>query len=114
MILLQPPRPRRVLVACCSVPALSATGCASHVQTAPEYRETAPAGSTEATVREEFDPVRFREDLILIQPVFPPPTVNPGPVEPVIAVNAATWWMALRDNGINDKLQGFGSLLRDF
>ena len=34
--------------------------------------------------------------------------------KPVIAVNAATWWMALRDNGINDKLQGFGSLLRDF
>lgn len=87
MILLQPPRPRRVLVACCSVAALSATGCASHAQTAPAYRETAPAGSTEATVREEFDPARFREDLILIQPVFPPPTVNPGPVEPVIAVN---------------------------
>lgn len=87
MILLQPPRPRRILVACCSVAALSATGCASHAQTAPAYRETAPAGSTEATVREEFDPARFREDLILIQPVFPPPTVNPGPVEPVIAVN---------------------------
>ncbi len=34
--------------------------------------------------------------------------------KPVIAVNAATWWMALRDNGINDKLEGFGSLLRDF
>jgi hypothetical protein len=87
VILLQPPRPRRILVACCSVAALSATGCASHAQTAPAYRETAPAGSTEATVREEFDPARFREDLILIQPVFPPPTVNPGPVEPVIAVN---------------------------
>ena len=25
--------------------------------------------------------------------------------KPVIAVNAATWWMALRDNGINDKLE---------
>ena len=87
MILLQPPHSRRVLVACCSVAALSATGCASHAQTAPAYRETAPAGSTEATVREEFDPARFREDLILIQPVFPPPTVNPEPVEPVIAVN---------------------------
>ena len=87
MILLQPPHSRRVLVACCSVAALSATGCASHAQTAPAYRETAPAGSTEATVREEFDPARFREDLILIQPVFPPTTVNPGPVEPVIAVN---------------------------
>lgn len=33
--------------------------------------------------------------------------------KPVIAINAATWWMALRDNGINDKLHGFGSLLRD-
>jgi maleate isomerase len=33
--------------------------------------------------------------------------------KPVIAINAATWWMALRDNGIADQLHGFGSLLRD-
>ncbi|MDI1463060.1 arylmalonate decarboxylase [Catellatospora sp. KI3] len=33
--------------------------------------------------------------------------------KPVIAINAATWWMALRDNGINDKVYGAGSLLRD-
>ncbi|WP_144121194.1 maleate cis-trans isomerase family protein [Catellatospora sichuanensis] len=33
--------------------------------------------------------------------------------KPVIAINAATWWMALRDNGIADKLHGAGSLLRD-
>jgi maleate isomerase len=33
--------------------------------------------------------------------------------KPVIAINAATWWMALRENGITDKLHGFGSLLRD-
>ncbi len=33
--------------------------------------------------------------------------------KPVIAINAATWWMALRDNGIEDKLYGYGSLLRD-
>lgn len=33
--------------------------------------------------------------------------------KPVIAINAATWWMALRDNGIEDRIQGFGSLLRD-
>ncbi|QCX27614.1 maleate cis-trans isomerase family protein [Nocardioides jishulii] len=33
--------------------------------------------------------------------------------KPVIAINAATWWMALRDNGIDDKLHGYGSLLRD-
>jgi maleate isomerase len=32
--------------------------------------------------------------------------------KPVIAINAATWWMALRDNGIEDQLAGFGSLLR--
>ena len=32
--------------------------------------------------------------------------------KPVIAINAATWWMALRDNGIDDQLAGFGSLLR--
>lgn len=34
--------------------------------------------------------------------------------KPVLAINAVTWWMALRDNGIQDKLYGFGTLLRDF
>jgi maleate isomerase len=33
--------------------------------------------------------------------------------KPVIAINAATWWMALRDNGIEDKVHGAGSLLRE-
>ena len=33
--------------------------------------------------------------------------------KPVIAINAATWWMALRDNGITDKVYGAGGLLRD-
>ncbi|WP_194833031.1 arylmalonate decarboxylase [Nocardia sp. XZ_19_369] len=33
--------------------------------------------------------------------------------KPVIAINAATWWMALRDNGIEDRIEGAGSLLRD-
>jgi len=34
--------------------------------------------------------------------------------KPVIAINAATWWMALRENGIEDKVYGAGGLLRDF
>lgn len=34
--------------------------------------------------------------------------------KPVIAINAATWWMALRDNGIDDKIYGCGTLLRDY
>jgi len=33
--------------------------------------------------------------------------------KPVIAINAATYWMALRDNGINEKIYGCGSLLRE-
>ncbi|MEU0538943.1 arylmalonate decarboxylase [Nocardia sp. NPDC005978] len=33
--------------------------------------------------------------------------------KPVIAINAATWWMALRDNGIEDRIEGAGGLLRD-
>lgn len=33
--------------------------------------------------------------------------------KPVIAINAATWWMALRENGIEDRLQGYGALLRE-
>ncbi|MGR3197781.1 MAG: maleate cis-trans isomerase family protein [Paracoccus sp. (in: a-proteobacteria)] len=31
--------------------------------------------------------------------------------KPVIAINTATYWHALRMNGIKDKVQGFGSLL---
>ncbi len=34
--------------------------------------------------------------------------------KPVIAINAATYWMALRDNGIEDKVYGVGRLLREF
>ncbi len=34
--------------------------------------------------------------------------------KPVIAINTATYWHALRANGINDKVQGFGRLLSDF
>jgi maleate isomerase len=33
--------------------------------------------------------------------------------KPVIAINAATWWLALRDNGIDDKVYGCGRLLRE-
>jgi maleate isomerase len=31
--------------------------------------------------------------------------------KPVVAINTATYWWALRQNGIDDKVQGFGSLL---
>ena len=34
--------------------------------------------------------------------------------KPVIAINAATWWYALRDNGITDRVYGCGRLLREF
>lgn len=34
--------------------------------------------------------------------------------KPVIAINAATWWMALRDNGIEDRVAGAGRLLREY
>jgi maleate isomerase len=33
--------------------------------------------------------------------------------KPVIAINAATYWHALRTNGIADRIDGFGSLLLD-
>lgn len=33
--------------------------------------------------------------------------------KPVIAINAATWWMALRMNGIDHRVFGAGRLLRD-
>lgn len=33
--------------------------------------------------------------------------------KPVIAINAATWWMALRDSGVTDPVYGAGRLLRD-
>lgn len=34
--------------------------------------------------------------------------------KPVIAINAATHWMAMRDNGIEDKVYGVGRLFREF
>jgi len=34
--------------------------------------------------------------------------------KPVIAINTATYWHALRANGIHDKIQGFGKLLSHF
>jgi maleate isomerase len=34
--------------------------------------------------------------------------------KPVIAINAATYWHALRTNGINDKVEGCGRLLEEF
>ena len=34
--------------------------------------------------------------------------------KPVIAINAATWWYALRENDIKDKVYGCGRLLREF
>jgi maleate isomerase len=33
--------------------------------------------------------------------------------KPVIAINTATYWWALRQNGIGDKIDGFGSLLSE-
>ena len=34
--------------------------------------------------------------------------------KPVIAINTATWWHALRTHGIDDRIEGFGRLLEDF
>lgn len=34
--------------------------------------------------------------------------------KPVIAINTATWWHALRSHGITDRLQGHGRLLAEF
>lgn len=33
--------------------------------------------------------------------------------KPVLAINTATYWWALRGNGIDDRIDGFGTLLRD-
>jgi maleate isomerase len=34
--------------------------------------------------------------------------------KPVIAINTATYWHALRANGIQDRIPGFGRLLAEF
>jgi maleate isomerase len=34
--------------------------------------------------------------------------------KPVVALNTATYWHALRECGIEDKVQGFGRLLAEF
>ena len=34
--------------------------------------------------------------------------------KPVIAINTATYWHALRNNGIADQMDGFGRLMAEF
>ncbi len=34
--------------------------------------------------------------------------------KPVIAINTATYWYAMRDNGMDDVIDGFGTLMTDF
>ena len=34
--------------------------------------------------------------------------------KPVVAINTATWWHALRTHGISDRIEGFGRLLEEF
>jgi maleate isomerase len=34
--------------------------------------------------------------------------------KPVIAINTATYWYALRDYGIRDRIPGWGSLLMEY
>jgi maleate isomerase len=34
--------------------------------------------------------------------------------KPIIAINTATYWHALRENGIEDRMEGFGRLLAEF
>ena len=34
--------------------------------------------------------------------------------KPIIAINTATYWHALRANGIKDRMEGFGRLLAEF
>jgi maleate isomerase len=34
--------------------------------------------------------------------------------KPVVAINTATYWWALRQNGITDRVEGFGALLERF
>ena len=34
--------------------------------------------------------------------------------KPVLAINAVIWWMALRENDIQDKLYGYGRMLSEF
>jgi maleate isomerase len=34
--------------------------------------------------------------------------------KPVIAINTATYWYAMRANGMGDVVEGFGSLMTDF
>ncbi|HJP32208.1 MAG: SPOR domain-containing protein [Candidatus Latescibacteria bacterium] len=74
--------PPRVVAACVSIAALSASGCASHAQTPPVVqRQAAATGTTEVAVRESFDPARFRQDLLLIDPVFTAPAVPSEPAD---------------------------------
>ena len=109
---------RRLVAACAGLAAISTAGCASHAQTAPVYREAAPAGSTEVTVREDFDPARFRQDLLLIQPVFTPssvvsgtPVAEPGPANALGNAPADTLAAQVADSAAEHRMRVVGAAI---
>lgn len=93
------------------------------VDTAGLGTAAARAGSTarvaEATVRDAFSRVDRPEVEVLLQ--VGTALVCTGFVadlearhgKPVVAVNTATYWLALRRHGIADRLDGYGTLLNE-
>ena len=78
------------------------------------------AHTTEAMLRDSINEVNGAEiDAIVIVGTNLPMSRVANAAEfwlgkPVVALNTASYWHALRANGIEDKVQGFGRLLRDF
>ena len=85
----------------------------------PQERSGSTSYITEAAVRDAFERVDRPEIDVLLQ--VGTALVCAGYVadlearhgKPVLAVNTATYWHALRQHGIADRLEGYGMLLRD-
>ena len=92
------------------VVAIKGLRCPSAISIAYVDEETLRAALTEVNVPEAEALVQVGTNLSMVTLAD---EAERWLGKPVIAINAATWWMALRDNGIEDKLHGCGRLLRD-
>ena len=81
---------------------------------------TAIAEVTPDVIRQELDQLNSDDVDALVQVGTNLPMARLAALvekeldKPTVAINTATYWHALRNNGIDDKVSGFGKLLEEF
>ncbi|RII37880.1 arylmalonate decarboxylase [Pseudooceanicola sediminis] len=99
------------------------TDCGYEVVTVKGLKCTSPmliAHETEKTLRDAINEVNDPSVEAIVQAGTNLAMARVGGIaefwldKPVIAINTATYWHALRMNGIQDKVQGYGSLLSHY